>query len=175
MNLKNNLWWNNQIIVTTLSKFRVSSYLMYFRIHTNHKYHNSLNDLINFNDFSDNLKNWESSFFLKISQLLIKNTLFLIGKRRCFYRKMGFSIRKWGFSSTLFLTDNDYRNFNHCNPLKKGKKKSKNKGKNSGFHCRLKPIISTMEKSHFSSILSQFWDLKLSSKLITIKFYGICK
>ena len=56
MNLTNNLRWNNQIIVTTQSKFRVSSYLMYFRIHTNHKYHNSLNDLINFNDFSDNLK-----------------------------------------------------------------------------------------------------------------------
>ena len=59
MNLKNNLWWNNQIIVTTLSKFRVSSYLMYFRVHTNHKYHNSLNDLIHFNDFADNLKYWK--------------------------------------------------------------------------------------------------------------------
>ncbi|MDB4703206.1 hypothetical protein OAF52_01250 [bacterium] len=35
MNLKIYLWWNNQIIVTTLSEFRVSSYLMCFPYNSN--------------------------------------------------------------------------------------------------------------------------------------------
>ena len=111
MNLWDNLWWNNQITQTTLSKYRVFQYLMYFISHTNHKYRNSLNDRINLSDFSDNLSNWESIFSIKISRFMMENTVFLFAKQWFFIRFSTVFI-------TLFLTDNDYQNFFHLNLLK---------------------------------------------------------
>ena len=81
MNLWDKFRWNNQITQSTLSKYGVFQYLMYFISHTIHKYRNSLNDLINFSDFSDNLSNWESTFSFKIHRFMMENGGFLIGFR----------------------------------------------------------------------------------------------
>ena len=112
MNLWDKFRWNNQITQTTLSKYWVFQYLMYFISHTNHKYRNSLNVVINLSDFSDNLSNWESTFSFKIHRFMMENTVFLFGKQWFFDRFSTVFI-------TLFLTDNDYRNFFHSKSTKK--------------------------------------------------------
>ena len=111
MNLWDKFRWNNQITQTTLSKYGVFQYLMYFISHTIHKYRNSLNDLINLSDFSDNLSNWESIFSIKISRFMMENTVFLFAKQWFFIRFSTVFI-------TLFPADNDYQNFFHLNLLK---------------------------------------------------------
>ena len=67
-------------------------------------------------------------FYLKSVNFWSKTHYFWSKKEGIFNGKWGFSYENGGFSSTLFLTDNDYRNFYHCNPLKKGKKSPKKKG-----------------------------------------------
>ena len=115
MNLKSNLRWNNQITQTTLSKYGVFQYLMYFISHTNHKYRNSLNDLINFSDFSDNLSNWESIFSFKIHRFMMENTVFCS-------ENSGFLIGLRLFSSPYSSPITIIGTFFTENPLKKSEK-----------------------------------------------------
>ena len=100
MNLWDKIRWNNQITQTTLSKYGAFQYLMYFISHTNHKYRNSLNDLINLSDFSDNLSNWESIFSIKIHRFMMENTVFLFGKQ-CFL--MSFRLFSSPYSSPITI------------------------------------------------------------------------
>ena len=112
MNLWDKFRWNNQITQTTLSKYGVFQYLMYFISHTNHKYRNSLNDLINFSDFSDNLSNWESIFSLKIHRFMMENTVFLFGKQ---WFLMSFRLFSSPYSSPITIIGTFFTQ----NPLKK--------------------------------------------------------
>ena len=111
MNLWDKFRWNNQITQTTLSKYGVFQYLMYFISHTNHKYRNSLNDLINLSDFSDNLSNWESTISFKIHRFMMENTVFLFGKQWFLMSKRHQKtfFEKWKTITGWFYRNGDFR------------------------------------------------------------------